>query len=185
MQFQEVSQHWSWHCQRAPPPLRYSGPISTRHSPSTALLSLQPLITPQGKAVLQNLNCSHYHLRDCPVLAAFPNIRANAGLYLVPSISQSSWLFLGTLDCLATHHSVTVVLHPGNLSLRNITTGQVRAAVHPEAPGICHHHVQSTEGLHAMYDPTRPDHGGAGWWDRRLTQHGGTRVWQEHMAFLW
>lgn len=49
MQFQELDQLWSWHCQRAQPTQHYSSPISTRPSPSTALFSLQPLILPQGR----------------------------------------------------------------------------------------------------------------------------------------
>lgn len=53
---------------------------------------------------------------------------------------------------------------------------QARAAVHPEEPRIGRHHVQSAEGLHAMYDPTGPDHGGAGRRGGWIARHGGENI---------
>lgn len=50
----------------------------------------------------------------------------------------------------------------------------MRTAVHQEKPRIHHHHVQSPEGFHSLYDSTRTDHGGAGRRGRRATRHGGT-----------
>ncbi len=86
----------------------------TFHCP---LLSPATNLTP-GEDCSSDSLAAHSHPRNCPVLAVSPYIRESPGLCLGPSTSQSSWLFFSTfLDCLSTHHSVTVVLHPGHLSL--------------------------------------------------------------------
>lgn len=60
-----------------------------------------------------------------------------------------------------------------------------RAAVHPEESRISHqHHVESTQGLHAVHDPTRPDHGGAGRRAGRLSQHGGTSTYEDRRFLM-
>ena len=163
MHFQEVSQHWSWRCQRAQPALYYSSPISTRPSPRIALFSLQPLILPTGEDFSSDTLAAQRHPRNCPVLATSPVIKDSPGL--CPRTNQSSWLIFGTLDY------TYIVSFTTSLAKHK---HQVRTAVHKDKPIIHHHHVQPAEGFHPLYDPTRADHGGAGWWRRGIAQHGGT-----------
>lgn len=103
----------------------------TFHCP---LLSPATNLTP-GEDCSSDSLAAHSHPRNCPVLAVSPYIRESPGLCLGPSTSQSSWLFFSTfLDCLSTHHSVTVVLHPGHLSLLYIITGQAQAPGEDSCP---------------------------------------------------
>lgn len=143
MQFQEVGQRWSWHCQQAQPALHQNSPIPTRPSPSTALFSPGTNLTP-GEDRSSDALAAHSRPRNCPVLAASFNIKAIPGLHLAPTTSQSSWLFFSTLYCLSIRHSVTVVLHPGHLSLLYIITGQAQAPSEDSSPPRQTQHLPSS-----------------------------------------
>lgn len=173
MHFQEVGQQWSWHCQRDRPALYSYSPISTKPSPRIALFSLQPLILPTGEDFSSDSLAAQSHPRywSCGCyLSCYKRQSRLVSQYkpgplailwhLRLSFHPPLWLWSCILD------SSAVVPFTTSLAKHK---HQVRAAVHQDKPIIHHHHVQSAEGFHPLYDPAGADHGGAGWWGWGIT----------------
>lgn len=68
-----------------------------------------------------------------------------------------------------SHCMLSVVLHLGTLR-------KARAFLTTSLTQGLNHHVRSTQGFHALHDPTRADAGGAGWWWGRIAQYGGRNL---------
>lgn len=111
--------------------------------------------TPGGR-LLSRILAARSSLRDRPALTASP--RAVTGPHLDPKY-PGCFRHLGPplVQCTCFLGTSASFISPLAKHRR-----RVRAAVHPEEPRIFHHHVQPTEGLHSVHDPTGPDHGGAG-----------------------
>lgn len=88
MQSEEISQHWSWHCQWAQPTWHYRSPISARLSPPTVLL-----LSPANNFTLGGVSVPRTLIPVSQVVRCL----LPPDLYLYSSSRQSSWLHFSTL----------------------------------------------------------------------------------------